>query len=133
MVYISHNCSRVAFLLLLAITIFVSGCGEFFDKKQTEIQAREILSELDQVKQIPQTNNPLPELYRGPAKRLKVKTGVKVFYYARNNSVDQLVKLLNEQFSLMQTDAKGVTTYAPHYAVSLHQATNQIVIDAPND
>ncbi|MDD5459506.1 MAG: hypothetical protein PHF37_08960, partial [Phycisphaerae bacterium] len=74
-----------------------------------------------------------PELYRGPTKRLRVKDHVKLFYFAKNNSVDQLVTLLTQQFSQMQTDPAGVTTYTPNYAVSLHQATNQLVIDAPND
>lgn len=128
-----RNFTDVVCISVVALIIFLSGCGDFFEKKQTEIQAREILNELDQVKQIPQTENPLPETYQGPAKRLKFGDKVKIFYYAKNNSVEQLATLLSQQFAKMQTDAKGNTTYAPIYAVSMQQSAHQLIIDTPND
>ena len=57
----------------LIVILLVSGCGDFFEKKTVEVQTREILRELREVKESPHIKNPLPEMYRGPAKRIKVK------------------------------------------------------------
>jgi integrase/recombinase XerC len=37
----------------LAGPLFLSGCGDFFEKKPTEIEARQILNELEKVKKSP--------------------------------------------------------------------------------
>ncbi|RKY05814.1 MAG: hypothetical protein DRP65_12590, partial [Planctomycetota bacterium] len=66
--------------MVLAVIICISGCGDFFASKPTELESRAILSELSQVRESPHIDNPLPEMYRGPAKRVKVKDGVKLFY-----------------------------------------------------
>ena len=44
----------------LGVLVFICGCGDFFDKKGTELQTKEILSELEQIRQIPEVTNTLP-------------------------------------------------------------------------
>ncbi|HDZ69389.1 MAG TPA: type II and III secretion system protein [Phycisphaerales bacterium] len=117
----------------MTVMLCVGGCGDFFAQKPTELQTRAILSELEQVKESPHIKNPLPEMYRGPAKRIKVKNGVKLFYFTKQHPVANLAKLINKQFATMTTDNKGKTSYAPDYAVSENPATNQLIVDCPND
>ena len=83
--------------LALAAAICISGCGDFFASKPTEIEARAILKELSQVRESPHINNPLPAIYRAPATRVKVKDGVKLFYFTRHHTVDKLTGLVKEQ------------------------------------
>jgi len=83
--------------MALAAVICISGCGDFFASKPTELESRAILSELSQVRESPHIGNPLPEMYRGPAKRVKVKDGVKLFYFTRHHTVDKLAGILTEQ------------------------------------
>ncbi|HIJ70941.1 MAG TPA: hypothetical protein HPP87_06210 [Planctomycetes bacterium] len=83
--------------MALAAVICISGCGDFFAEKPTEIESRAILNELGQVRQSPHIDNPLPEMYRGPAKRVEVKDGVKLFYFTKHHTVDKLAVLIAEQ------------------------------------
>lgn len=117
----------------MIVMLCAGGCGDFFAQKPTELQTRAILNELEQIKENPYIKNPLPEMYRGPAKRIKVKNGVKLFYFTKQHPVANLAKLINNQFATMTTDNKGKTFYAPDYAVSESPATNQLIVDCPND
>ena len=83
--------------MALAAVICISGCGDFFASKPTELESRAILSELSQVRESPHIDNPLPEMYRGPAKRVKVKDGIKLFYFTKHHTVDKLAGLIKEQ------------------------------------
>jgi Flp pilus assembly secretin CpaC len=104
--------------LALAAVICISGCGDFFASKPTEIEARAILNELSQVRESPHINNPLPQIYRGPAKRVKVKDGVKLFYFTRHHTVDKLAGLVTEQLG------KKISQSGP---------TNQLIIHCVDD
>jgi len=117
----------------LVVLLSLSGCGDFFEKKSTELETKKTLDELSRVREIPDVNNPLPEIYREPAKEIAVKDGVKLFYFTKNHTVDKLVKLINEQFAKMSVNGEGKTIYAPYYSVSGNPATNQLVITCPND
>lgn len=101
-------------ILLLAI----SGCGDFFEKKSTELETRKILSELEQVREIPSVTNPLPEMYRGGSKRVHVKDGTKLLYFTRNHTVDKLANLIKQQLG---------------HKVDQNPATNQLIIHCPDD
>jgi hypothetical protein len=104
--------------LALAAAICISGCGDFFASKPTEIEARAILNELSQVRESPHINNPLPAIYRAPAKRIKVKDGVKLFYFTRHHTVDKLTGLVKEQLG------KNISQSGP---------TNQLIIHCTDD
>jgi len=108
------------------------GCGDFFAEKPTEIQTRVILNELRQIKENPNVKNPLPELYRGPAKKIEVKNGVKLFYFAKHHLVTELAALVNSQFATTHTDDEGKTYTVPDYPVTDSNSTNQLIIHCPS-
>jgi hypothetical protein len=102
----------------LLFVLAVSGCGDFFASKPTELESRAILSELSQVRESPHIDNPLPEMYRGPAKRVKVKDGVKLFYFTKHHTVDKLAGLIKEQLG------KKISQSGP---------TNQLIVHCTDD
>lgn len=97
----------------LAALLMLAGCGDFFARKPTEIQAMAILEELGQVRESPHVNNTLPEIYRQPPSRLAIKDGTKLFYYTKHHPAGQLAALVKEQLGV---DA------------SVNAATNQLVL-----
>jgi len=107
-------------MVVLAVTemLLISSCGNFFNKKPTEWQTRKILNELGQVRENPNLKNPLPELYRGPAERIKTKNGIKLFYFTKHHSCDKLAALLKSQLGLK---------------VDISNPTNQLIINCSND
>ena len=104
--------------LALAAVICISGCGDFFASKPTDLESRAIISELSQVRESPYIDNPLPEMYRGPAKRIKVEDGVKLFYFTRHHTVDKLAGLVSEQLG---------------NKISQSSPTNQLIIHCTDD
>lgn len=81
----------------------LSGCGDFFAQKPTEIQSREILEELSQVRQSPHTQNKVPEVYSQPTSRLAIKDGVKIFYFTKHHPANELAALLHQQLGIVST------------------------------
>ena len=112
------NRSGLKWVLPIVLPLCFCGCGDFFAQKPTEIQTQVILNELKQVKENPAVRNPLPELYRSPPKRIKVKDGVKLFYFTRNHTVDKLSALVTQQLGLK---------------ISLSGPTNQLIIHCADD
>jgi len=104
--------------MVLVLIICISGCGDFFASKPTELESRAILSELSQVRESPHIGNPLPEMYRGPAKRVKVKDGVKLFYFTKHHTVDKLAGLVTEQLG---------------NKISQSGPTNQLIVHCADD
>ena len=102
---------------LLIISIVLSGCGDFFQKKPTEIESRAILTELEKVRENPHVNNPMPQEYRAPCSRMAVQDGVKVFCFAQNTPVASLSDNVKEM----------------GFKVSQNPATNQIITHCPDD
>ena len=74
----------------MAVFVHICGCGDFFATKPTEVQTQLVLNELRQIKENPNVNNPVPEIYRGPAKRLKVKDGVKLCYFTKQQAAGNM-------------------------------------------
>jgi Flp pilus assembly secretin CpaC len=97
--------------------MFFAGCGELFNKKPTEIESRAILNELGRIRENPNVMNPLPDAYRGPAKRMAAEGGVKVFYFAQNTPVATLADNVKEL----------------GFKVSQNPSTNQIILHCPDD
>lgn len=114
-----HNYIRIlSWLLCLSMPLYFSGCGNFFEKKPTEIETSEILSEIEQVKQSPFIENPLPEIYKSDPTIIKNGTSSKVFYFTKQHPVATLQQLLTEQYG---------------YKTSINTATNQLIVDCPDD
>jgi len=119
--------------MALAAVICISGCGDFFASKPTDLESRAILSELRQVRESPHIDNPLPEIYRSPAKRITTKDGVKLLYFTKHHAVNELTQLVSEQFATKPTGNEGKKEVIPGYAVSGNSATNQLIIQCPDD
>jgi Flp pilus assembly secretin CpaC len=119
--------------LALAAAICLGGCGDFFATKPTELESRAILSELSQVRQSPHIDNPLPEIYQGPTKRITTKNGVKILYFTKHHAVNQLAQLVSEQFATKPVGNEGRKEVIPGYVVTGNPATNQLIIQSPDD
>jgi len=115
------------------------GCGDFFAHKPTELQTQVILSELRQIQENAHVKNPLPELYRRPAEKVKVRDGVRLFYFCKQHRADKLAELVNSQFSQFFRSApsaqnpEGTEYSKPTYTVSPNAATNQLIIHCPSE
>ena len=125
--------SASAYGLSALAILSLSGCGDFFATKPTEIETREILNELSQVRENPNITNTLPDLYRTPPKRVATKEGVKLFYFTKHHSADNLAKLVKDQFCTKPVGDVGKRTAIPGYDVSPSAATNQLIVQCPND
>ena len=113
--------STVRNCILIIVTALglslLSGCGEVFSQKPTEIQSQEIIRDIREIKPNPNIKNPLPELYRGPAQRVEVKDGTKLLYFAKNLDVDKLAQLV-----------KNIG-----YKVDTSSPTNQLIVYCKDD
>lgn len=105
-------------LAAMAAACILTGCGDFFAEKQTEVESMAVLKELSQVRESPHVKNPLPEIYRKPAERLAIKDGVKLFYFTQHHPAGNLADLLNQQLAIQST---------------VNPATNQIVAYCKDD
>jgi len=98
------NCGRttafLTVLLSIACGMVLSGCGDFFNTKPTELESRVVLDELSQVRESQHIANPLPEVYRQPPSRVTIAGGVKLFYFTRHLPVKQLADLTAQQLKL---------------------------------
>ncbi|HPS55288.1 MAG TPA: hypothetical protein PLP05_06805, partial [Sedimentisphaerales bacterium] len=119
--YIRYAVASVTLLLMLGIC----GCGDFFAEKPAELEAQTTLNELKQVKENPATLNPLPGLYLGEAKTIEVKDGVKLFYFAKNQTVENLSKLISNQFFVVD-ETKSAKE------VNINAASNQLIVHCPD-
>jgi Flp pilus assembly secretin CpaC len=81
------------------------------------MESKAILGDLRQVKENPNVDNPLPEMYRTPAKRINVSDGVKLFYFTKHHSAVDL--------------AANITELG--FKVSHNASTNQLIIHCAND
>jgi Flp pilus assembly secretin CpaC len=105
-------------LLSIACGMVLSGCGDFFNTKPTELESRVVLDELSQVRESQHIANPLPEVYRQPPSRVTIAGGVKLFYFTRHLPVKQLADLTAQQLKLK---------------IAQNPATNQLVVYCAND
>ncbi len=116
------NCGRttafLTVLLSIACGMVLSGCGDFFNTKPTELESRVVLDELSQVRESQHIANPLPEVYRQPPSRVTIAGGVKLFYFTRHLPVKQLADLTAQQLKLK---------------IAQNPATNQLVVYCADD
>lgn len=123
---------KILIASILAL-IGCTGCGDFFEKKPTEVETQEILTELEQVRENPYTKNPLPDIYKQPPKKLPSKEGVKLLYYTKHHSADSLAQLIIEQFAASPPTEKGYRALLKGYSVSSLPATNQLIVQCPSE
>lgn len=83
--------------LVLAVAVVLSGCGDFFAHKPTELQSRMILKDLSKIETTPDPNVEIPAIYQAPPEILPTKKGFKLFYFTRYHTVDKLAGLIHQQ------------------------------------
>jgi len=105
----------IGFLAAL-VMLSICGCGDFFAQKPTELKSQSILRDLKQIREVPDANIPLPDIYLAEPRIIKGKDGAKLFYFTKHHTVDKLAILIKEQLG---------------YAVSLSPATNQLIVKCP--
>jgi len=127
------DCPRLGWVVYILSLLFFCGCSDLLNEKSGELESRATLNEIKKLSENPNAKNPLPEMYREAPKQMKVKDGVKIFYFTKHHPAEKLADMIRKQFSKMTTDGSGKTIYAPHYIVSSNSATNQLVIQCPND
>jgi len=113
----------------------ISGCGDFFESKPTELESQRTLRELSKVQMTPNVNVPVPAVYKEPPRIVEgtigEKTDAKLFYFSKYHSVDKLKALIDSQFVKKFIDAKGKPTVVVDYNCSINPATNQLVVRCP--
>lgn len=100
------------------VVLFLSGCGDFFAQKPTELESMSVLRDLQEVRDIPHLDNTLPEIYTQPPTRINIAGGVKLFYFTLHHPAGELAALITEQLG---------------HKVVPHASTNQVVIHCPDD
>ncbi|MBE0534131.1 MAG: type II and III secretion system protein [Phycisphaerae bacterium] len=115
--------------------VCISGCGDFFESKPTELESQRTLRELNKVQLSPNANIPVPSVYKEPPKIVEgtigEKTDAKLFYFSRYHRVEKLKALIDNQFIKKFFDAKGKPTVVVDYNCSINPATNQLVVRCP--
>jgi Flp pilus assembly secretin CpaC len=117
-------------------SVLITGCGDFFGTKPTEMESRNLLRELETVKMTPNLDIPLPEVYKQPPKIVETVLGdakdARLYYFSRYHTVDKLKGLVDAQFMRQFMGEKNKTYPMPDYNVAIHPATNQIVVRCPS-
>jgi len=120
----------VAVLILASLAL--QGCQDWPDERVTAIEAQSILRDLSRIKEVPDANNPLPDIYKSPPKKMKQTVGGaeewKLIYFCQYHTADKLQKLVDEQFSSRIFDAEGKSKTVPNFGVSASSETNQLII-----
>lgn len=112
-------CRKIVICSCLALPLlFVGGCGEFFDQKTTELQARSIVNNVNKIVEEPEVKNPVPAIYCEPPKILNTAKGVKLFYFTKHHSPKALSTLLSQQLG---------------NKASTSDATNQLIVNCKDD
>ena len=133
----SDGAIRSSFLKLLPLLAMfcLSGCGDFFAEKPTELESKNVLRELGQITPPDDSIYDIPAVYTEPPRIVEGKVGdmqdAKLFYFSKHHAVSQLVTLVNEQFRKTFADAKGKPYPVVDYTVSQNSATNQIIVRCP--
>ncbi|HPD46600.1 MAG TPA: type II and III secretion system protein [Anaerohalosphaeraceae bacterium] len=117
------------------VFVCISGCGDFFESKPTELESQRTLRELTKVQITPDAKIPIPAVYKEPPKIVEGtigdKTDAKLFYFSKYHSVDKLKTLIDNQFIKRFIDPKGKPTVVVDYNCSINAATNQLVVRCP--
>ena len=136
-----NNCHRqllsslfhIGLSLLAAISI--TGCGDFFAAKPTELESRNILRELGQIDLAPQNELFTPDIYKKKPQIIEGKIGDKsdarLYYFTRHHTASELASLINTQFIKKFFDTKGKPYPVLDYSVSPNSSTNQLIVRCP--
>ena len=95
----------------------MSGCGDFFAQKPTELESKMVIRDIARVRENPHIYNPLPAMYRSAPSRLPLEDGVRMFYFTKHHPAKEI-----------SDDLKKLG-----YKVSQNPSTNQIIVHAADN
>jgi len=129
---ISHIGGPLGVAVFLLATLLIQGCQDWPDERVTAIEAQNILRDLSRIEEVPDANNPLPDIYKSPPKKMQQIVGGqeewKVVYYCQYHTADKMENLIEEQFSSRIFDAKGKSQTVPNFGVTGNPDTNQLIV-----
>jgi hypothetical protein len=111
----------------------LSGCGDFFNKKTTELESKAVIRDISRVLENPHIGNPLPPEYLEPPKRLPVEDGIKLFYFTKYIPTGDLTFVHKDKNLEKQVHGFGGTIRDLGFKVSTHPSTNQLIIHCANN
>ncbi len=111
----------------------LSGCGEFFEEKSTELESKAVIRDISRVRENPHVGNPLPDVYLHPPRRLPVADGVKLFYFTKYMPVGDLTYAHKDANIQREAHAYGGTIRDLGFKVSTNPSTNQLIIHCADD
>ena len=119
------------------LVICISGCGDFFESKPTELESQKTLREITKVKMQENANIPLPSVYTDPPKIVEGVVGdkkdAKLFYFSKYHTVDKLKGLVDNQFIKKYWPKPGKPgVRVTDYNSSINPATNQLIVRCPS-
>ena len=113
--------------------VVLAGCGDFFSKKTTELESKEVIQDISRVRENPNVGNPLPEVYLEPPQRLYVEDGVKLFYFTKYLPVGDLSYTDKDKAKERQEQGFAGTIRDLGFKVSTNPSTNQLIVHCAND
>jgi len=129
------NDSSFSRFLVLSLAVYLSGCGDFFAEKPTEIESQTILTHLSSIRSAVDPNATVPEVYKTPPQIIERVIGgapeARLLYFCKYHTSDKLQVIVNKQFATKLFDKKGKETSINDYTVSSNPATNQLMVRVP--
>ena len=113
--------------IAVVVALWICGCGDFFATKPTELQSQSIIGDLSQVREVPDLNTPLPDIYLTEPKIMEGKDGVKLFYFTKHHTVEEFAGFIRQD----GTKTEGLIQEQFGYTVSQNPATNQLIVKCP--
>lgn len=104
-------------MILAGACLVMSGCGDFFAKKPTELESKMVIRDIARVRENPHIYNPLPSMYRTAPSRLPLEDGVRMFYFTKHHPAKEIAD-----------DLKKLG-----YKVSQNPSTNQVIVHAADN
>jgi len=121
---------------IVFVSIWIWGCGSFFEEKATEMESKNILRKLNAIEPTYEPNVSVPEIYKQEPRIIESTVGdqkdARLYYFARYHIADNLAGLIDKQFVQRFLDAKGKPYPILEYAVSANKSTNQLMVRCPS-
>ncbi len=119
----SNRRQEIIGCLSAIVLLCICGCEDVFSNKLAKIQSKSIIKDLGQIREAPDLDIQVPEVYLAEPKIIEGKDSVKLFYFTRHHTV--------EKFAGSGAENRGLLQEQYGYTVSQNPATNQLIIDCP--
>ena len=126
------NC-QLKTIVIFSVAFLVSGCGDFFEKKTTELESKAVIRDISRVRENPNVGNPIPSEYLAEPARLTVEDGVKLFYFTKFQSVGDLTFSNKDKNLEKRIHGYAGTIRDLGFKVSTNPSTNQLIVHCADD